>query len=109
MAKTERREFSPTFYAALAIVCAFLVIVLSGTAAFVITSERIADNAAAQQQASQLLESNLCHSLNSLKALKPPPGNAQTNPSRAFEQAEHMVLAGLAADVGCPSIPATGK
>jgi hypothetical protein len=47
-------------------------------------------------------EQLLCLSLDSLARLKPPPGSPADNPSRAYLQEEHRVLAGLAPDIGCP-------
>jgi hypothetical protein len=56
---------------------------------------------AAQQRQGQLLEQKLCTSLGRLAALKPPPGNPASNPSRAFDDEQHAVLAQLGPDVGC--------
>lgn len=61
---------------------------------------------ASQQQASQraqgaALERKLCTSLDRLAGLKPPPGPAAGNPSRAYLLQQHQVLAELGPDVGC--------
>jgi hypothetical protein len=59
---------------------------------------------AAQQHQGQVLEHRLCTTLNRLGALKPPPGNAGTNPSRGFDQKLYLTLAELGPDVGCPAV-----
>ena len=56
---------------------------------------------AAQLAASAELTQKLCTSLDRLAALKPPAGDAQSNPSRAFEQQQHAILAGLGPDIKC--------
>lgn len=56
---------------------------------------------AAQQSQGQAFEQKLCATLGRLAALKPPPGSAAGNPSRAYLQQEHQVLAELGPDVGC--------
>jgi hypothetical protein len=57
---------------------------------------------ASRQRAAQSVERKLCTTLSRLTALKPPPGNPVTNPSRAFEQNLHATLSQLAPDLGCP-------
>lgn len=56
---------------------------------------------AAQQRQGLVLERKLCGSFGKLAALQPPPGNPQTNPSRAYLQEEHAALVGLGQDLGC--------
>jgi hypothetical protein len=56
---------------------------------------------AAQRRQGAVLEQRLCITLGRLAALKPPPGNPAANPSRAFEDEQHAVLAQLGPDVGC--------
>lgn len=56
---------------------------------------------AAQQAQSVSFERRLCTTLGRLAALHPPPGSAADNPSRAYLQQEHAVLAELGPDVGC--------
>lgn len=56
---------------------------------------------AAQQRQGEQFEAKLCATLGSLAALQPPPGSAAGNPSRAYLQQEHAVLAELGPDVGC--------
>jgi hypothetical protein len=56
---------------------------------------------AAQQRQGAMIEQRLCTSLDRLAALKPPAGNPATNPSRAFDDDQHAVLAQLGTDVGC--------
>lgn len=48
-----------------------------------------------------VIEARLCHTLNALAGLQPPAGSAATNPSRAYEQAQHQILASLSPDIGC--------
>jgi hypothetical protein len=60
----------------------------------------------ARQQAEQraagiIVEQKLCATLDAIAALKPPPGSAAANPSRAFEQNLHTVLDKLGPDLGC--------
>lgn len=54
-----------------------------------------------QQQAGVMLEAKLCTTFGRLAALKPPPGNPKTNPSRAYLQAQHDALVQLGTDLGC--------
>jgi type II secretory pathway pseudopilin PulG len=61
---------------------------------------------AAQQQAAQraqgaAFERRLCTTLGRLAVLAPPPGSPLNNPSRAYLQQQHAVLAELGPDVGC--------
>jgi hypothetical protein len=56
-----------------------------------------------QQQAGTVLEEKLCTTFGKLAALRPPPGNPKTNPSRAYLQAEHATLTQLGTDLGCKS------
>lgn len=55
----------------------------------------------AQQRQGEQIELKLCTTLGKLAALKPPGGSPASNPSRAFEQQQHAVLAELGPDVGC--------
>jgi len=56
---------------------------------------------ASQQQAGAVIGRKLCTTLDRLAALKPPPGPASQNPSRAYEQELHATLAQLGPDIGC--------
>lgn len=56
---------------------------------------------ASQQHQGAVLEQRLCTTLAEQAANEPPPGNAAGNPSRAWEQREHAILAQLGPDVGC--------
>lgn len=56
---------------------------------------------AAQQRQAQQTERKLCTSFGALAALQPPPGNPGNNPSRAYLQAQHDILAGVGPDIGC--------
>lgn len=55
----------------------------------------------AQQKQGLVIEYRLCRTLDALAGLAPPPGSALTNPSRAYEQQEHVILAELKPDLGC--------
>lgn len=57
---------------------------------------------AAQRAQGAAFEKRLCTTLGRLAALKPPPGSPAGNPSRAYLQQQHDVLAELGPDVGCP-------
>jgi hypothetical protein len=56
---------------------------------------------AAQQAAGAALERKLCATLAKLAANRPPAGNPKTNPSRAYDQNNHAILAELGPDIGC--------
>ena len=43
----------------------------------------------------------ICSTFGKLAILKPPPGNAVANPSRAYEQELHSTLDLLGPDLGC--------
>ena len=55
----------------------------------------------AQRRAGEAVEHKICTTMAQLAALKPPPGNPDTNPSRAFDQSLHATLDGLGPDLGC--------
>lgn len=102
-----------------AIVVLFLIAALSGVGNLFWTAHEVHSAAAAQQREQAMqqreaaavlaaqqrqgaaLEQRLCTTLGRLTALKPPPGNPAANPSRAFDQQQHAVLAQLGPDVGC--------
>jgi len=56
---------------------------------------------ASQQRQGEQLEQRLCTTLQREAALKPPAGSPAGNPSRAYEQAQHAILAQLGPDIGC--------
>jgi hypothetical protein len=56
---------------------------------------------AEQRRAGVILGEKLCLTFGRLAALKPPPGSATANPSRAYEQSLHVTLDQLGADLGC--------
>lgn len=103
------KEFSTTFYGGLAIVCGFVIIILTLTGSYFLTQTQIHAAQNAQTQNAQMAEMKLCKTLNTLKAIQPPPGDPNTNPSRAFDLKQHDALAQLASDLACPSIPSAGK
>lgn len=69
--------------------------------------QQAAAEQAAQQRAGAEIVGKLCTSLEPLTGLarlKPPAGDAATNPSRAYEQQQYAILAPLAQlgpDLGC--------
>jgi hypothetical protein len=60
---------------------------------------------AAQRAQGELLEQKLCATLGRLSALRPPAGNAATNPARGYDQQLHATLAQLGPDLGCKGKP----
>jgi type II secretory pathway pseudopilin PulG len=64
--------------------------------------QRLAAQQQAQRAASLAFEKKLCTTLGRLAALRPPAGDSASNPSRAYEQDLHDVLAQLGPDVRCP-------
>lgn len=82
------------------------VSVLLGWVAYYHSSQASQQRQAAQQAASQQrqgeqLEAKLCASLARQAELKPPGGSPLNNPSRAYLQQQHAVLAELGPDIGC--------
>ena len=60
---------------------------------------------AAQRAAGVILEQKLCTTFGKLAANKPPAGNPETNPSRAYEQRQAVILDELGTDLGCSTRP----
>lgn len=56
---------------------------------------------AAQGRAGAAVEAKICTDVVTMSALKPPTGAASSNPSRAYEQAEHRAWRGLVVAIGC--------
>lgn len=54
--------------------------------------------------AGQVVEQKLCTTFGNLAALQPPKGSQGTNPSRAYEQKLHAILAGVSDDINCPPV-----
>jgi hypothetical protein len=107
-AKGERGERGLSRVQGRAIVVLFLIGAAGGIGNLFWTAHEVHVAQAAQQaeeavqrQQGALLEQKLCSTLGKLAALKPPPGNPETNPARAFDQALHSTLAQLSPDVGC--------
>ena len=78
-----------------------LVGILLTSANLLWTAHEVSASHAAQQRQGQLIEQKLCTTFGKLAALKPPPGNPRTNPSRAYLQDEHATLVQLGTDLGC--------
>ena len=78
----------------------FAAVLLAALALFgVLHSSQV--TRASQQKQDQVVERKLCTTLAKLTALRPPPGNPETNPSRKFDQDLHATLAQLGPDIGC--------
>ena len=91
-----------------AIVVLFLIAALCGVGNLFWTAHEVGSASSAQhaeqvaqQRAGAVVELKLCTTLRRLAALKPPPGNPDTNPSRAYDQEQHATLAQLGPDLGC--------
>jgi hypothetical protein len=64
---------------------------------------------AEQRQAGLVIERKLCRTFGSLAANQPPPGNAVKNPSRAYDQRNHAILAQIGPDLDCNAIRKAGS
>jgi hypothetical protein len=90
------------------VVLLFLVLVVGGGNLWATHAQIRSNNAAAaRQQAEQRLQGErvlrlICTTMGRLAALRPPPGSAAANPSRAYEQELHLTLDQLGPDLGCP-------
>lgn len=81
----------------------FTVVYVNITHSEIVASARAAQ--AAQQRQGEQLEAKLCASLARQAELKPPGGPPADNPSRAYLQQQHAVLAELGPDIGCRKAP----
>ena len=85
----------------------FLVLIVGGGNLWATHAQIDANNAAQrQQQREQQREGRrelglICTTFARLAVLKPPPGSAKLNPSRAYEQELHATLDELGPDLGC--------
>ena len=100
------RSLPPSIRRAIVYLC-LLSLLLSGVGLFW-SSHEVHVNQAAQrtEQAQQRKQGErtltlLCTTFGELAANKPPPGNPQTNPSRAYDDRQHVILDQLGADLGC--------
>lgn len=84
-----------------AVVVLFVLSVAIGISAYLAAIGYYHASQAAQRRQGAAVELKLCTTLDRLAALMPPPGSPAVNPSRAYEQALHTVLAQLGPDVGC--------
>jgi hypothetical protein len=95
----DRATRSPfPFTIAVALVAAVLAIALNTA----YTTYAINSSRTSQLRQGIDVERKICTTLGHLAALRPPPGNPQTNPSRAYDQELHAALDGLGPDLGCP-------
>ena len=60
-----------------------------------------ADQARSKRQG-EVIERKLCSDFSTMARIPPPAGPPATNPSRAFDQAEHRAWSGLVVIAGCP-------
>lgn len=60
---------------------------------------------AAQRRAAAMIEAKICTDVATMALIKPPAGPPATNPSRAYEQAEHRAWTGLVQGIGCKRTP----
>lgn len=58
-----------------------------------------------ERQQGLLVTEKICRTLDAIATLKPPAGDAATNPSRAYEQQFHVVIDQLRPDLGCTHVP----
>jgi hypothetical protein len=84
-----------------AIVFLFLLAFVTAGLSLMLTIHYVNSQQAAQRQQGLLVEHSICTTLAKLAALKPPPGSAVANPSRAYEQRLHATLDQLSPDLGC--------
>lgn len=82
------------------VVISVVNLLLTGAAYLYITHSASTERARQLQQG-RVVERRLCTTLDSLAALRPPPGSPGSNPSRAYLQRQHAALAQLGTDVGC--------
>jgi type II secretory pathway pseudopilin PulG len=106
-----------------ALVVLFAVAVaVGGTAYFsAVTARRAAAHAIQVSQAEQrkqetaqqaqglAIERKLCLTFGELAANQPPPGNPVKNPSRAYDQRNHAILAQIGPDLDCTAIRKAGS
>lgn len=79
--------------------------VLLAAAAMLFAVHYYSASQAAERRQGAVIEAKLCTTLGRLAALSPPPGSPAVNPSRAYEQSLHAVLAQLGPDIGCRRTP----
>jgi hypothetical protein len=77
--------------------CIAAAIFLNGL--FTVWSIRNYQNA--QQAQGVIIDRKLCADVSTMSNIKPPAGPPSTNPSRAYEQAEHRAWSGLRDALGC--------
>lgn len=84
---------------------ALTVVVTALTAALTVVALQAHDatsKAAAAQRAGQVAGQRICSTFGKLAALQPPGGgDANSNPSRAYERSLHAILVEIGADIHC--------
>lgn len=88
----------------LAVAVFALVIALAIGGAYLAQYNNTQNQNAKERQQGLLVTEKICHTLNAIAALEPPPGNPSVNPSRAYEQRFHTVIDQLRPDLGCQHV-----
>ena len=83
----------------------FVVVLVLAAANLFWTAHEVNANNAARARQGAIIEARLCHDIGTMAALQPPPGPADVNPSRAYEQAEHRAWLAEFTDIGCKGTP----
>jgi hypothetical protein len=102
---------SPGRALALTIICVLAAVLLvagyftwstgNTNSQLVSVNQRLRAQQAASQKAGLLIEKAICLDMGTMASIPAPTGSAATNPSRAYEQAEHRAWQGLFDGLRC--------